>query len=322
VPKWNTISISGYHIREAGSTAVQEIAFTLSNGKAYVEAALKKGMDINVFGKRLSFFFNAHNNLFEEVAKFRAARRMWAKLMKDLGATDPKAMMLRFHTQTGGSTLTAQQPLNNISRVTLQTLAAVMGGTQSLHTNGYDEALSLPTEEAARIALRTQQIVAFESGAADTVDPLAGSYYVEALTAEVEKAAWQLMEKIEAMGGSVAAIEEGFIQNEIARSAYTYQQEIESGEKIIVGVNKFQVPEETPIPILRVDDSIRVIQSEKLARLRASRNHAKCDQLLQELNDKAASGENIMPTVVEAVENKCTLGEIADTLREVFGEYK
>lgn len=322
VPKWNTISISGYHIREAGSTAVQEIAFTLSNGKAYAEAAIRKGLDINVFGKRLSFFFNAHNNLFEEVAKFRAARRMWAKLMKDLGATDPKAMMLRFHTQTGGSTLTAQQPLNNISRVTLQTLAAVMGGTQSLHTNGYDEALSLPTEEAARIALRTQQIVAFESGVADTADPLAGSYFVEALTEEMEKAAWQLMEKIEAMGGSVAAIEEGFIQNEIARSAYSYQQEIEKGEKIIVGVNKFQVPEESPIPILRVDDSIRVVQSEKLARLRANRNHAKCDQLLQDLNDKASSGENIMPVVVEAVENKCTLGEIADTLREVFGEYK
>jgi methylmalonyl-CoA mutase, N-terminal domain len=322
VPKWNTISISGYHIREAGSTAVQEIAFTLSNGKAYVEAAIKKGLDINVFGKRLSFFFNAHNNLFEEVAKFRAARRMWAKLMKDLGATDPKAMMLRFHTQTGGSTLTAQQPLNNISRVTLQTLAAVMGGTQSLHTNGYDEALSLPTEEAARIALRTQQIVAFESGAADTADPLAGSYFVEALTADVEKAAWQLMEKIEAMGGSVAAIEEGFIQNEIARSAYEYQKEIETGQKIIVGVNKFQASEETPIPILRVDDSIRIIQSEKLAQLKANRNHAKCDQLLQELNDKAASGENMMPVVVEAVENKCTLGEIADTLREVFGEYK
>ncbi|MCX6319687.1 MAG: methylmalonyl-CoA mutase family protein [Bacteroidetes bacterium] len=322
VPKWNTISISGYHIREAGSTAVQEIAFTLANGKAYVEAALKKGLDINVFGKRLSFFFNAHNNLFEEVAKFRAARRMWARMMKELGATDPKAMMLRFHTQTGGSTLTAQQPLNNIARVTTQTLAAVLGGTQSLHTNGYDEALSLPTEEAARIALRTQQIVAFESGAADTVDPLAGSYFVEALTAEVETAATQLMEKIEAMGGSVAAIEEGFIQNEIARSAYEYQREIENGQKIIVGVNKFQVGEESPIPILRVDDSIRQVQTEKLSRLRADRNHAKCEQLLQLLNDKASGGENIMPVVVEAVENKCTLGEIADTLREVFGEYK
>ncbi len=322
VPKWNTISISGYHIREAGSTAVQEIAFTLSNGKAYVKAAKEKGLDINIFGKRLSFFFNAHNNLFEEVAKFRAARKMWAQMMKDLGATDPKAMMLRFHTQTGGSTLTAQQPLNNISRVTIQTLAAVLGGTQSLHTNGYDEALSLPTEEAARIALRTQQIVAYESGSPDTADPLGGSYYVEALTAQVEKNAWQLIEKIDAMGGSIAAIEQGFIQNEIARSAYEHQRGVENNEKIIVGVNKFQVSEEAPIPILRVDDNIRIVQTEKLARLRSNRNHAKVDQLLQDLNDKAVSGENIMPAVVEAVENKCTLGEIADTLREVFGEYK
>ncbi|MBL7757799.1 MAG: methylmalonyl-CoA mutase, partial [Chitinophagaceae bacterium] len=231
VPKWNTISISGYHIREAGSTAVQELAFTLANGRAYVEAALQKGLDINVFGKRLSFFFNAHNNLFEEVAKFRAARKLWAEIMKDLGATDPKAMMLRFHTQTGGSTLTAQQPLNNIARVTVQTLAAVLGGTQSLHTNGYDEALSLPTEEAARIALRTQQIVAFESGAPDTVDPLAGSYYVESLTSQVETAARELMQRISDMGGSVTAIEKGFIQEEIARSAYTYQRQIETNDK-------------------------------------------------------------------------------------------
>ncbi len=322
VPKWNTISISGYHIREAGSTAVQEIAFTLSNGKAYVEAALKKGLDINVFGKRLSFFFNAHNNLFEEVAKFRAARKMWAKIMKDLGATDPKAMMLRFHTQTGGSTLTAQQPLNNIARVTVQSLAAVLGGTQSLHTNGYDEALSLPTEEAARIALRTQQIIAFESGAPDTVDPLAGSYFVESLTHEVEETAWKLIEKIDAMGGSVSAIEQGFIQNEIAKSAYEYQRNIETGEKIIVGVNKFEIDKETPIPAFKIDDSIRQVQAEKLRTLRSNRNHAKVDQLLQLLNDKASSGENMMPTVVEAVENKCTLGEIADTLREVYGEYK
>jgi len=322
LPKWNTISISGYHIREAGSTAVQEIAFTLSNGKAYVKAALEKGMDINVFGKRLSFFFNAHNNLFEEVAKFRAARRMWATMMKELGATDPKAMMLRFHTQTGGSTLTAQQPLNNVSRVTIQTLAAVLGGTQSLHTNGYDEALSLPTEEAARIALRTQQVVAFESGAPDTVDPLGGSYFIESLTDEVEAAAWKLIEKIDAMGGSVPAIEQGFIQNEIARSAYEYQQKVESGEKIIVGVNKFQVKEEEPIATMKVDDSIRNLQMEKLRTLRATRNHAKVDQCLQSLNDKAVSNENIMPAVIEAVENKCTLGEIADTLREVFGEYK
>ncbi|MEO7922406.1 MAG: methylmalonyl-CoA mutase family protein [Chitinophagaceae bacterium] len=321
-PKWNTISISGYHIREAGSTAVQEIAFTLSNGKAYVEAAVKKGMDINVFGKRLSFFFNAHNNLFEEVAKFRAARKMWAVIMKKLGATDPKAMMLRFHTQTGGSTLTAQQPQNNISRVTIQALAAVLGGTQSLHTNGFDEALSLPTEEAARIALRTQQIVAFESGAPDTVDPLAGSYFIESLTQEVETAAWKLIEKIDAMGGSVSAIEQGFIQNEIAKSAYEHQRQVEAGQKIIVGVNKFQVKEEAAIPLLKVDESIRKIQTEKLAALRNNRNPAKCDHILQSLNDKASSGENIMPTVVEAVENKCTLGEIADTLREVFGEYK
>lgn len=322
VPKWNTISISGYHIREAGSTAVQEVAFTLSNGKAYVQAALEKGLDINVFGKRLSFFFNAHNNLFEEVAKFRAARKMWASIMQELGATDPKAMMLRFHTQTGGSTLTAQQPLNNISRVTIQTMAAVLGGTQSLHTNGYDEALSLPTEEAARIALRTQQIVAFESGAPDTVDPLAGSYYVEALTAEVEQAAWQLMEKIDAMGGSVSAIEEGFIQDEIARSAYEYQRHIESGEKIIVGVNKFQVSQEAPIPVFKIDDSIRLVQSEKLRKLRRDRDQATCDRLLNQLRDKAVTGENIMPTVVEAVEHKSTLGEIADTLRNVFGEYR
>lgn len=322
MPKWNTISISGYHIREAGSTAVQEIAFTLSNGKAYVKAALEKGLDINVFGKRLSFFFNAHNNLFEEVAKFRAARRMWAHIMKDLGATDPKAMMLRFHTQTGGSTLTASQPLNNIARVTVQTLAAVLGGTQSLHTNGYDEALSLPTEEAARIALRTQQIIAFESGVADSADPLAGSYLVESLTHEAEKAAWQLMEKIDAMGGSVPAIEEGFIQDEIARSAYEYQRGIESGEKIIAGVNKFQVNEENKVPLFKIDDSIRQDQSERLARLRRNRDQAKCDQLLQLLNDKASSGENMMPAVLEAVENKCTLGEIADTLREVFGEYR
>ena len=301
---------------------MQEIAFTLSNGKAYVKAALEKGLDINVFGKRLSFFFNAHNNLFEEVAKFRAARRMWAKMMKELGATDPKAMMLRFHSQTGGSTLTAQQPLNNISRVTIQTLAAVLGGTQSLHTNGYDEALSLPTEEAARIALRTQQIVAFESGAPDAVDPLGGSYFIESLTNEVEAEAWKLMEKIEAMGGSVNAIEEGFIQNEIARSAYEYQRKVETNEKIIVGVNKFQVDEETPAPVFKIDDSIRTLQIEKLRRLRDSRDRAKVDQLLQQLNDKAMSGENLMPAVIEAVENKITLGEIADELRSVFGEYK
>lgn len=322
LPKWNTISISGYHIREAGSTAVQEIAFTLSNGKAYVQAALEKGLDINVFGKRLSFFFNAHNNLFEEVAKFRAARRMWAKIMQSLGATDPKAMMLRFHTQTGGSTLTAQQPLNNISRVTIQTLAAVLGGTQSLHTNGYDEALNLPTEEAARIALRTQQIAAYESGIADTADPLAGSYFIETLTDEVEEKAWQLIAKIDAMGGSVSAIEAGFIQDEIARSAYEYQRNIETGQKIIVGVNKFAVDESQRPPSFKIDDSIRQLQMQKLNNLRHNRNPAKCDSILQELNDKAVNNENIMPTVIEAVEHKCTLGEIADELRSVFGEHR
>ncbi len=322
VPKWNTISISGYHIREAGSTAVQEIAFTLSNGKAYVKAALEKGLDINVFGKRLSYFFNAHNNLFEEVAKFRAARRMWASIMKELGATDPKAMMLRFHTQTGGSTLTAQQPLNNIARVTVQTLAAVLGGTQSLHTNGYDEALSLPTEEAARIALRTQQIVAFESGAADTVDPLAGSYFVEALTNEVEAKAWELIHKMDAMGGSVTAIEEGFMQDEIARSAYEYQRQIENNEKIIVGVNKFQVLQDTHPSLLRIDDRIRKLQSEKLAALRATRNHVEVENCLTAVASAAKVTTNLMPPVIEAIEKKCTLGEIADTLRNVYGEYK
>ncbi len=322
LPKWNTISISGYHIREAGSSAAQEVAFTLSNGKAYVKAALEKGLDINIFGKRLSFFFNAHNNLFEEAAKFRAARRMWAKIMKNLGATDPQAMMLRFHTQTGGSTLTAQQPLNNIARVTIQTLAAVLGGTQSLHTNGYDEALSLPTEDAARIALRTQQIVAYESGAPDTVDPLAGSYFVESLTDQVEEEAQKIIEKTDALGGSISAIEEGFMQNEIAKSAYAYQKKIETGEKIIVGVNKFQVDEKNPPTVFKVDDSIAKVQAEKLVALKRKRDHAKCDQLLQTLNDKAAGGENIMPAVVEAVENYCTLGEIANTLREVFGEYR
>lgn len=322
LPKWNTISISGYHIREAGSTAVQEVAFTLANGKAYVQAALEKGLNIDVFGKRLSFFFNAHNNLFEEAAKFRAARKMWAKIMKDAGATDPKAMMLRFHTQTGGSTLTAQQPLNNISRVTLQTLAAVLGGTQSLHTNGYDEALSLPTEEAARIALRTQQIVAFESGVADTVDPLAGSYFVESLTSEIESKAWELIDKIDVMGGSVSAIEQGFIQDEIARSAYDYQRQIENNSKIIVGVNKFQVNETQDTPLLKIDDSIRTVQMEKLQRLKSNRNPGKVDQCLQAINDRAISGENLMPAVIEAVEHKCTLGEIADELRSVFGEYK
>lgn len=322
LPKWNTISISGYHIREAGSTAAQEIAFTLSNGKAYVEAALKKGLNIDIFGKRLSFFFNAHNNLFEEVAKFRAARRMWAKLMKELGATDPKAMMLRFHTQTGGSTLTAQQPLNNISRVTIQSLAAVLGGTQSLHTNGYDEALSLPTEEAARIALRTQQIIAFESGVPDTADPLAGSYFVEHLTNEMEKEASLIMDTIQQLGGSIAAIEQGYMQDEIAASAYRFQQQLEKNEKIIVGVNQFNQKEETKIPILKIDESIRTKQSERLAQLRNKRDNLQCEKCLEQIRKAALEGTNLMPVVIEAVENYCTLGEIADTLRKVFGEHQ
>ena len=322
IPKWNTISISGYHIREAGSTAAQELAFTLSNGEAYVKAALAKGLDINVFGKRLSFFFNAHNNLFEEVAKFRAARRMWAGIMKKLGATDPKAMMLRFHTQTGGSTLTAQQPLNNITRVTLQSLAAVLGGTQSLHTNGYDEALSLPTEEAARIALRTQQIIAFESGATDTVDPLAGSYFVESLTHEIEMAAQKLMDAIESMGGSVTAIEQGYIQDEIAASAYQYQQKVESGEKIIVGVNKFELEEEAKIPILKVDDKIRLEQIARLQQLKNERDNKACGAQLEIIRGLAVDGSNLMPAVLEAAALKCTLGEIADTLRKEFGEFR
>lgn len=322
VPKWNTISISGYHIREAGSNAVQELAFTLANGKAYLQAALEKGLDINVFAQRLSFFFNAHNNLFEEVAKFRAARRMWAQITQSLGATDPKAQMLRFHTQTGGSTLTAQQPQNNIVRVTLQALSAVLGGTQSLHTNGFDEALSLPTEAAATIALRTQQIVAFESGATATPDPLAGSYFVESLTNEVETAAWKLIEKIDAMGGAVRAIEQGFVQEEIARSAYAYNKGIETGEKIIVGVNKFTARETGETPVFKIDDSIRQVQSEKLKALRTRRDAAKARASLDNIARIAKGNENLMPAVIEAVENLCTLGEISDTLRSVWGEYK
>ena len=322
IPKWNTISISGYHIREAGSTAVQEVAFTLSNGKAYVKAALEKGLDIDVFGKRLSFFFNAHNDLFEEAAKFRAARRMWAKIMKDLGAKEEKAMMLRFHTQTGGSTLTAQQPMNNISRVTVQTLAAVLGGTQSLHTNGYDEALNLPTEQAAGIALRTQQIVAYESGVTATADPLAGSYYVESLTNEIEKAAFELIDKIDAMGGSVSAIEEGFIQDEIGKSAYHHQKLVETGERIIVGVNKFQEDESAAPPSFKIDDDIRVQQSAKLKALREKRNPEKVKVSLEHIMIAAKGKDNLMPYVIEAVENYCTLGEISDVLRDVFGEYK
>ncbi|HNF72567.1 MAG TPA: methylmalonyl-CoA mutase family protein, partial [Chitinophagaceae bacterium] len=287
VPKWNTISISGYHIREAGSTAVQELAFTLSNGKAYLKAAQAIGLDINAFAKRLSFFFNAHNHLFEEVAKFRAARKMWAQITRELGATEAEAMKLRFHTQTGGSTLTAQQPMNNIVRVAIQTLAATLGGTQSLHTNGFDEALSLPTEEAARIALRTQQIVAEESGICDTVDPFAGSYYIETLTAELEKEALQLINKIDEMGGSVAAIEQGFIQEQIATSSYRFQQALERKEKIVVGVNKYVSEEDRSIPLLKIDASIEKEQVTRLQAFKAARDMEAVNEALNQIKKAA-----------------------------------
>lgn len=322
VPKWNTISISGYHIREAGANAVQELAFTLANGKAYCEAAIAKGLDIDKFGQRLSFFFNAHNNLFEEIAKFRAARRMWAKITQSLGAKDPRAQMLRFHTQTGGSTLTAQQPQNNIVRVSLQALSAVLGGTQSLHTNGFDEALSLPTEQAAKLALRTQQIIGYESGVADTVDPLAGSYFVENLTNEIEEKAWKYIEHIDTLGGAVSAIEQHYIQDEIARSSYSYQMDIEKGEKIIVGVNKFEEAEQNNTPIFKIDDSIRIEQSEKLAKLKAKRDNALVEEKLKAIRQSALDQTNLMPFVIDAVEHLCTLGEISDVLRSVYGEYQ
>lgn len=321
VPKWNTISISGYHIREAGSTAVQELAFTLANGKAYLNAALEKGLDINVFAKRLSFFFNCHNNFFEEIAKFRAARRMWAKITRELGATDEKAQMLRFHTQTGGSTLTAQQPLNNVIRVTNQAMAAVLGGTQSLHTNGYDEALSLPTEAAAKIALRTQQVIAFESGVTETVDPLAGSYFVESLTDEIEAAAQLYIDKIDVMGGSVNAIENGYIQNEIASAAYNYQIEVENASRVIVGVNKFTQEKEGINEVFTIDESIRTIQTEKLEKLKAERDQEAVNKALSDLAEAAKGTANLMPFILVSVEAYATLGEIADVLRNVFGEY-
>ena len=321
VPKWNTISISGYHIREAGSTAVQELAFTLANGKAYLNAALEKGLDINVFAKRLSFFFNCHNNFFEEIAKFRAARRMWAGITKELGATDEKAQMLRFHTQTGGSTLTAQQPLNNVIRVTNQAMAAVLGGTQSLHTNGYDEALSLPTEAAAKIALRTQQVIAFESGVTDTVDPLAGSFFIEALTDEIEQAAQIYLEKIDAMGGSVEAIENGYIQNEIAAASYQHQLEVENGSRIIVGVNKFSQDLENITETMAIDESIRTFQTEQLQMLKTQRSADLVQKTLSDLSAAAATESNLMPFILASVEVYATLGEISDVLREAFGEY-
>jgi methylmalonyl-CoA mutase N-terminal domain/subunit len=321
VPRWNTISISGYHIREAGSTAVQELAFTLANGKAYLTAALEKGLDINVFARRLSFFFNCHNNFFEEIAKFRAARRMWAKITRALGATDEKAQMLRFHTQTGGSTLTAQQPLNNVIRVTNQAMAAVLGGTQSLHTNGYDEALSLPTEAAARIALRTQQVIAFETGVTETVDPLAGSFFVETLTDEIEAAAQLYIDKIDAMGGSVNAIEQGYMQNEIAEAAYLHQLEVEEGSRIIVGVNKFTQQTEAINDGFAIDESIRTVQTIKLNALKAERNNQAVSVALDNLKEAAKGTANLMPFILAAVEAYATLGEVSDAMRTVFGEY-
>ena len=322
VPNWNTISISGYHIREAGSTAVQEVAFTLANAIAYIEAAIKAGMDVDEFADQLSFFFNSHNNFLEEVAKFRAARGLYAKIMRDrFGAKKNKSEHLRFHTQTAGSTLTAQQPENNVVRVTLQALAAVLGGTQSLHTNSMDEALWLPTEKSVQVALRTQQIIGYESGVADSVDPLAGSYLVEYLTDEIEKQAADYIEKIDAIGGALAAIENGFIQNEIQEAAFQAQRNLENLEDIVVGVNKFQVKEEISLESLKIDPKIEQDQHERLAALRASRDAQMVDNLLNNLELAANSDANLMPIIIECVENKLTLGEICNRLRKVWGEY-
>ncbi|MBN2148722.1 MAG: methylmalonyl-CoA mutase family protein [Anaerolineales bacterium] len=322
VPHWNTISISGYHIREAGSTAVQEVAFTMANAIAYVDAAIQVGLSVDEFAGQLSFFFNAHNNFLEEVAKFRAARRMWARLMRQrFGAQKPASWMLRFHTQTGGSTLTAQQPENNVVRVTLQALAAVMGGTQSLHTNSMDEALWLPTEKSVRVALRTQQVIAHESGVADTIDPLAGSYVVEHLTDEIEKRAMQYIHKIDEMGGALKAIEQGYIQAEIQDAAYHYQQTIEREEQIVVGLNAFQVDEKMALERLKVDPSIEENQKSRLAALRSHRDNQKVSELLAQLDASARSDENLMPLFITCVENNITLGEICGLLRRIWGEY-
>jgi methylmalonyl-CoA mutase N-terminal domain/subunit len=321
LPRWNTISISGYHIREAGSTAVQEIAFTLANAICYVNAAIAAGLDIDRFAGQLSFFFNSHNNLFEEVAKFRAARRMWAHIMSErFHAKDPRSMMLRFHTQTAGSTLTAQQPDNNIVRTAYQALAAILGGTQSLHTNAKDEALALPTEDSARIALRTQQILAYETGVADVVDPLAGSYYIESLTNTIEEQAWQYIEQIDALGGSVHAIERGFMQAEIERAAYNYQLALEQERAIIVGVNRFTAENEQHPALLRIDAEVGKRQAAKLTALRQQRDNALAEQRLRALKDGAEGKANLMPLLIDAVEAYATLGEISDTMRQVFGE--
>jgi methylmalonyl-CoA mutase N-terminal domain/subunit len=322
IPMWNTISISGYHIREAGSTAVQEIAFTLANGIAYVEAALEAGLKVDDFAPRLSFFFNAHLDFFEEIAKFRAARRLWAIIMKErFGAKSPKSLMLRFHTQTAGCTLTAQQPQNNVTRVTLQALAAVLGGTQSLHTNSMDEAFTLPSEEAVQTALRTQQLIAYESGVANTVDPLGGSFYVERMTKEIEERTQTYIDEIDEMGGAVAAIEQGYIQREIQESAYAYQKAVEEGRQIVVGLNKFQDEEVPPKDLLRVDLGVMESQVAKLKQLKAERDNIAVDSAIGKLKKCAQGSENLMPPITEAVKSYATLGEICDTLREVFGEY-
>jgi len=323
VPQWNTISISGYHIREAGSTAAQEVGFTLADGIAYVEAAIKAGLNVDDFAPRLSFFFNAHNDLLEEVAKYRAARRLWARIMKDrFGAKSEKSMQLKFHTQTGGSTLTAQQPENNIVRVAIQTLAAVLGGTQSLHTNSKDEALALPTESSVRVALRTQQIVAHESGVTDVVDPLAGSYYIEAKTKEIEDAAMAYIKKIDDIGGATKAIDKGYIQSEIMDASYDYQKKVEAGEIIVVGMNKYQIEEESPKGLLRVDPSVGEMQKQKLVELRNRRDAAKVSETLASLKTACEGTENVMPYILEAVKAYATLGEVCDVMREVFGEYQ
>ncbi|MCB9435393.1 MAG: methylmalonyl-CoA mutase family protein [Anaerolineales bacterium] len=325
VPKWNTISISGYHIREAGCTAVQEVAFTLADGMAYVQAAIDAGLEVDEFGQQLSFFFNAHNQFLEEVAKFRAARRIWARLMKErFGATNPKALALRFHTQTGGSTLTAQQPENNIIRVTIQALSAVLGGTQSLHTNSMDEALALPTAHAVQIALRTQQVIAHESGVADTVDALAGSYLIEAMTDEIEARAMEYIEKIDEMGGALAAIEQGFINQEINDAAYAYQKAVESNDQIIVGLNEYVThdADESHLELLRVDPAIEQARRQQLAEWRAERDQDKVHELMGRIESAARSSENLMPIFIEAVEQELTLGEICHVLRGVFGEYR
>jgi methylmalonyl-CoA mutase N-terminal domain/subunit len=323
VPNWNTISISGYHIREAGSTAAQEIAFTLADAICYVQAAIEVGLEVDKFAPRLSFFFNSHNNLLEEVAKFRAARRLWARIMKDrFKAQDPRSLMLRFHTQTAGSTLTAQQPEVNVVRTTVQALAAVLGGTQSLHTNSMDEALSLPTEQAARIALRTQQVIAHESGVADTVDPLAGSYAIEELTSQLEKIAIEYIEKIDAMGGMLRAIETGFVQTEIQDAAYEFQRAVETEDAIVVGVNKFQMENEETIPILTVDEQIERDQVERLRSVREKRNLVSAERAMDLLRGAAAGTENLLPRILQCVENEVTVGEISHCLRKVWGEYR